>query len=151
MKELVTYDVAIFQAPEVVSLYALNVSPAFIRHHVRRRFEENRYVSDPRVIDMLVQKGRQEYQETLNCWKQTDHILGILLENKQRAPRTFLQKFYEGMLCPCAFMFDLRLIVFVLHQVATRMRYCLPRVGSTSMYRYLSFKALCVIHCIGSL
>ncbi|KAI0744647.1 NADH-ubiquinone oxidoreductase Complex1 subunit [Earliella scabrosa] len=83
-------------APEIVSLYALNVSPAFVRHCIRQHFEQNRYVTDTRVIDVLVQKGRQEYQETMNCWKQLDHIMGILLQPKGRPPRTFLQKFYEG-------------------------------------------------------
>ncbi|KAF8889084.1 hypothetical protein BD779DRAFT_1439538 [Infundibulicybe gibba] len=83
-------------APEIVSLYALNVSPAVIRHSIRQRFEKNRYVTDPRAIDVLLLKSRQEYQETMNCWKQTDHIMGILLQSKDRPQRTFLQKFYEG-------------------------------------------------------
>ncbi|KAI0742786.1 NADH-ubiquinone oxidoreductase Complex1 subunit [Daedaleopsis nitida] len=83
-------------APEIVTLYALNVSPAYIRHCVRQHFEQNRYVNDTRVIDVLIQKGRQEYQETMNCWKQLDHIMGILLQPPARPPRTFLQKFFEG-------------------------------------------------------
>ncbi|GBE87172.1 NADH-ubiquinone oxidoreductase Complex1 subunit [Sparassis latifolia] len=83
-------------APEIVSLYALNVSPAYFRACIRRKFEDNRYITDTRVIDVLVLKGRQEYQETMNCWKLNDHIMGILLQPKGRPPRTFLQKFYEG-------------------------------------------------------
>ena len=84
------------QAPEIVSLYALNVSPAYIRHCIRQQFERNRYVTDPRAIDVLLLKNRQEYQETMNCWKQLDHIMGIMLKPQERTPRTFLQKFYEG-------------------------------------------------------
>ncbi|KAI1789662.1 NADH-ubiquinone oxidoreductase Complex1 subunit [Ganoderma leucocontextum] len=83
-------------APEIVSIYALNVSPTYVRHCIRQHFEQNRYVSDPRIIDVLLQKGQQEYQETMNCWKQLDHVMGILLQPKGRPPRTFLQKFYEG-------------------------------------------------------
>ncbi|KAG5642705.1 hypothetical protein DXG03_002308 [Asterophora parasitica] len=83
-------------APEIVELYALNVSPAFIRHSIRQRFEHNRYVTDPRAIDVLLLKSRQEYQETMNCWKQTDHILGVLLQDRTRPQKTFLQNFYEG-------------------------------------------------------
>ncbi|CCM05900.1 uncharacterized protein FIBRA_08138 [Fibroporia radiculosa] len=83
-------------APEVISLYALPVSVQYFRHSIRKRFEENRYVSDTRVVDVLLLKGRQEYQETVNLWKQTDHVMGILLQETQRPPRTFLQKFYEG-------------------------------------------------------
>ncbi|KAG5653937.1 hypothetical protein H0H81_009294 [Sphagnurus paluster] len=83
-------------APEIVDLYALNVSPAFIRASIRTRFEKNRYVTDPRAVDVLLLKSRQEYQETMNCWKQTDHIMGILLQNNVRPQRSFLQRFYEG-------------------------------------------------------
>ncbi|KAH9943762.1 NdufA6 NADH-ubiquinone oxidoreductase 14.8 kDa subunit [Amylocystis lapponica] len=83
-------------APEICSIYALNVSPAYVRHAIRQRFEEHRYVTDTRAIDVLVQKGQLEYQETMNLWKQNDHVLGILLQPKERSQRTFLQKFYEG-------------------------------------------------------
>src|SRR5882762_3209205 len=67
-----------------------------VRAGVRQLFEKNRFVTDPKVIDVLILKGQQEYQETLNCWKQEPHILGILLENRNRPQQTFLQKFYEG-------------------------------------------------------
>ena len=92
------------KAPEIVSLYALNVTPAYVRHCVRQHFEQNRHVSDTRVVDVLLQKGRIEYQETMNCWKQLDHIMGILLQPKGRPPRTFLQKFYEGSFAVYAFL-----------------------------------------------
>ena len=77
-------------------MYAIPVTAQQYRNAIRRKFEENRYVSDQRVIDVLLLKGRQEYQETMNLWKQTDHVMGILLEDKKRPQRTFLQKFYEG-------------------------------------------------------
>ncbi|RDB23880.1 NADH-ubiquinone oxidoreductase 14 subunit [Hypsizygus marmoreus] len=83
-------------APEIVALYALNVSPAAIRHSIRERFDKNRFVTDPRAIDVLLLKGRQEYQETMNLWKQNDHIMGILLQPQTRPHKTFLQRFYEG-------------------------------------------------------
>lgn len=83
-------------APEICTLFALNVPASQIRAAVRQQFEKNRYVSDPKVIDVLLLKGRQDYQETLNCWQQEPHILGILLEKRDRPQRSFLQKFYEG-------------------------------------------------------
>ncbi|TFK48274.1 NdufA6 NADH-ubiquinone oxidoreductase 14.8 kDa subunit [Heliocybe sulcata] len=83
-------------APSMVDLYALDVRPSQIRHAVRQQFERNRHITDLKVIDVLILKGRQEFQETLNCWKQNDHVLGILLEEKSRPQRTFMQKFYEG-------------------------------------------------------
>ncbi|KAF8346660.1 hypothetical protein F5887DRAFT_960170 [Amanita rubescens] len=83
-------------APEIVELYALNSSPAHIRHSIRERFEKNRYVTDLRAIDVLLLKSRQEYQETLNCWKQKDHIEGIFLAPQHRPQKTFMEKFFEG-------------------------------------------------------
>lgn len=55
-------------------------------------------MTDKKAVDVLLLKGWQEYQETMNVWKQPDHIYGILLEDQgaSRPPRTFLQKFYEG-------------------------------------------------------
>lgn len=87
-----------FQAPEIVSLYGLNVSPQLIRARIRDQFEKNRYVEDLAVIDLLLHKGRQDYQEVMNCWQQEPHILGILLKEPQRQPQTFMQRFLEGEL-----------------------------------------------------
>lgn len=67
-----------------------------MRAVIRQRFEKNRYVSDPKVIDVLIHKSRQDYQEAVNFWKQEPHVLGPLLGNRDRPHRTFLQKFYEG-------------------------------------------------------
>ncbi|KAK0476145.1 NADH dehydrogenase 1 alpha subcomplex subunit 6 [Armillaria novae-zelandiae] len=83
-------------APEIISLYALNVSPAYIRYCIRQRFERHRHVTDPRAIEILLLKSRQEYQETMNCWKLPDQVLGVLLKPQERTKKTFLQKFYEG-------------------------------------------------------
>ncbi|KAF6750332.1 hypothetical protein DFP72DRAFT_910797 [Ephemerocybe angulata] len=83
-------------APEIVSLYALSVSPAYVRHAIRQKFEQFQYATDPRTVDVLLLKSRQDYQETMNAWKQPDHVLGILLENPVRRERGFLEKFYEG-------------------------------------------------------
>ncbi|XP_006455709.1 NdufA6 NADH-ubiquinone oxidoreductase subunit [Agaricus bisporus var. bisporus H97] len=84
-------------APEICTLYALNHSPTYIRHSLRLKFEKNRYVTDQRAIDILIHKSRLELQETMNVWKQNDHVLGILLaHSEEEGPKTFLQKFYEG-------------------------------------------------------
>lgn len=83
-------------APEICALYTLHVSPQYVRQQIRQRFEENRHVTDLRVIDHLLLKGRQEYQETMNFWKQKEHVMGKLLLPRGRPQRTFLQKFYEG-------------------------------------------------------
>jgi NADH dehydrogenase (ubiquinone) 1 alpha subcomplex subunit 6 len=41
-----------------------------IRIKIRQEFEKNRAVTDLSIIDMLLHKNQQEYQETMNCWKQ---------------------------------------------------------------------------------
>ena len=86
------------QAPEIVSLYAIPATPSYVRHCIRQKFEANRHVTDPRAIEVLIHKSRQDLQESLNCWKQTDHVMGILLKVDERPQRTFLQKFFEGTL-----------------------------------------------------
>ncbi|KAH9476888.1 NADH-ubiquinone oxidoreductase 14.8 kDa subunit [Psilocybe cubensis] len=83
-------------APEICGIYALSVSPAYVRHAIRQRFEKNRNVTDQRAIDVLLLKSRQDYQETMNCWKQIDHVMGITLNSQERPKKTFLEKFYEG-------------------------------------------------------
>ena len=52
-------------------------------------------MSDVRVVDRLILRGRQEYQETMNCWKQEPHIMGLLLRAKERPKESFLDKFYK--------------------------------------------------------
>ncbi|KAH7882041.1 NdufA6 NADH-ubiquinone oxidoreductase 14.8 kDa subunit [Phlebopus sp. FC_14] len=83
-------------APEVVDMYGLSVSKSYVRQCIRQKFEANRHITDQRAIDVLLLKGRQDLQETLNCWKQPDHVLGILLKSDKRPERTFLERFYEG-------------------------------------------------------
>jgi len=82
----------------MVTLYAIPATPSYVRRCIRQKFEANRHVTDPRAIDVLIHKSRQDLQETLNCWKQTDHVLGILLKVEERPQRSFLQKFFEGVL-----------------------------------------------------
>ncbi len=94
---IVTIHLHISKAPEVVALYALNISPAYFRHQICAKFEANRHVSDLKTVDILLLRSEQEYQESLNCWKQNDHILGVLLSPVEGRPkRSFLEKFYEG-------------------------------------------------------
>ncbi|KAI0287879.1 NdufA6 NADH-ubiquinone oxidoreductase 14.8 kDa subunit [Russula brevipes] len=81
---------------EICTLYCLDVPPSAVRAVIRQRFEKNRYVSDAKVIDVLIHKSRQEYQETVNFWKQEPHVLGPFLGNRERPHRTFMQKFLEG-------------------------------------------------------
>ncbi|CAO3597022.1 unnamed protein product [Absidia cylindrospora] len=61
------------------------------------QFEQHRYVEDLQVRDVLLAKGQMEYQETMNVWKQNNHIMNYFANDEaEPKPATFLEKFYEG-------------------------------------------------------
>jgi hypothetical protein len=99
-------------------------------------------VSDPKVIDLLIHKSRQDYQETVNFWKQESHVLGPLLNNRDRPHRTFLQKFYEGgFSCPfCIAAVDPLVFPFcIIHQGGTRMLFSLHHPMCNISCIYIDF------------
>ncbi|GAA6036278.1 hypothetical protein JCM8097_006873 [Rhodosporidiobolus ruineniae] len=82
-------------APEVTQLYALNIPASAIRAKVREQFERNRDVTDLGAVDVLLLKGYQDYQETLNCWKMDSHVFRWFSEEElPPRPETFLEAFY---------------------------------------------------------
>ncbi|KAG9000233.1 hypothetical protein FRB95_010549 [Tulasnella sp. JGI-2019a] len=83
-------------APEMVTIHSLTIPPSLIRSRIRAEYERHRFVEDPKVLDILVQKSRQDFQEVMNAWGQESHILGLILKDKTKESKTFLQKFYEG-------------------------------------------------------
>ncbi|WFD21648.1 ndufa6 NADH-ubiquinone oxidoreductase subunit [Malassezia equina] len=81
--------------PEICALYPLDVPPALLRAKIRTMFERNRHITDVAILDVMLHKGYQEYQETVNAWKQTPHIMKWFAEEEAPAkPKTFLEKFY---------------------------------------------------------
>ncbi|WFD25338.1 ndufa6 NADH-ubiquinone oxidoreductase subunit [Malassezia nana] len=75
-----------FQVPEICALYPLDVPPALLRAKIRTMFERNRHITDVAILDIMLHKGYQEYQETVNAWKQTPHIMKWFAE--EEAPGT---------------------------------------------------------------
>lgn len=53
-----------------------------IRAKIRQKFEAQRDIKDLAVSDLLIFKGRQEYQETMNAWKQVPHIMKWFAEEE---------------------------------------------------------------------
>lgn len=52
-------------------------------------------MEDLRAIDVLIFKGRAEYQETINIWKMDTHIMNYFSkEESPPKPRGFLENFY---------------------------------------------------------
>ena len=55
-----------------------------VRAKLRTMFERNRNVRDVAVLDVLLLKAQQEYQETMNAWKQTSHVMKWFTEEEVR-------------------------------------------------------------------
>lgn len=90
-------------AQVVITMYNLEHTPAEVRHMVLLQFRRHAGASDPRIIDMLIQRGEMELQEARNQWKQRGHLMAILQPEVPAAdplvdPEEFFRRFLDGSL-----------------------------------------------------
>jgi len=84
-------------APEIVQLYSVSITPAAIRVKIRQIAEAHQHVEDLEAYDVLLHKWYQDYQETVNFWKQEPHIYSMFKDNLfPPKPKTFMDKFIAG-------------------------------------------------------
>ncbi|KAF2457195.1 putative NADH-ubiquinone oxidoreductase B14 subunit [Lineolata rhizophorae] len=86
-------------APEIQKMYSLNMPVSNIRTKIRQEFERHRYVAQLSAVDVLIMHSHQEFQETLNYWKQLSHVMKYFRaeeDPKGRLPNNFISGFLEG-------------------------------------------------------
>lgn len=66
------------ELPRVLTIYDIDLPTPKARKVIRGFFEGNAYVRDPRVVEMLIEKGYMELEETLLHYKQRPHLIKIL-------------------------------------------------------------------------
>jgi NADH dehydrogenase (ubiquinone) 1 alpha subcomplex subunit 6 len=76
------YRSIIKEMPRVLTIYDIDIPIPKARQVIRGMMEENAYVRDPRVIEMLIEKGYMELEETLLHYKQRPHLMKILKQHE---------------------------------------------------------------------
>ncbi|GAB7322761.1 hypothetical protein MBLNU13_g05337t1 [Cladosporium sp. NU13] len=90
-------------APEIQTMYTLNMPVSTIRTKMRQEFERHRYVSKLKTADVLIYKSHAEFQETLNFWKQLSHVLKYFRaeeDPKATLPKSFIAGFLQNLPLP---------------------------------------------------
>jgi NADH dehydrogenase (ubiquinone) 1 alpha subcomplex subunit 6 len=87
-------------APEIQTMYNMPMPVSAIRTRIRQEFERNRYAKNLPVVDVLLFKSHAEYQEMMNFWKQTTHVMSYFKDENfrgdSRLPSSFMSGFLEG-------------------------------------------------------
>lgn len=82
------------KSPDIVALYSLDVPTSTVKSRIRFEFLKNIQEKDTRIVDRLLFQGRLEFEETMNQWKQKNHVMNYF---DQAAPKqkSFMDDFYS--------------------------------------------------------
>ncbi|KAK0732754.1 hypothetical protein B0T21DRAFT_200712 [Apiosordaria backusii] len=87
-------------APEIQTMYSLPQPVSAIRTRIRQEFERHRFVNKLPIVDILLLQNNADYQETMNFWRQTTHMMNYFKEENFRGekilPANFVSGFLEG-------------------------------------------------------
>ena len=73
----------------------LEISPTLLKSKVRYEFRKNKFVSDPKIVEILLFKGGVELDECLKGYKQPTHVMRMV-EKVELKKLDFLTEFYQG-------------------------------------------------------
>ncbi|KAI2642697.1 complex 1 protein [Xylaria nigripes] len=97
---LTAYRQWIRAAPEIQTMYSVPFPVSTIRTRMRQEFERHRSINKLPVVDVLLTQNNAEYQEMMNFWKQTTHVMSYFesenFRGSNRLPQNFMQGFLEG-------------------------------------------------------
>ena len=71
------YRSIVKELPRVLTIYDIDIPVPEARAGIRSLFQANSHIKDTRVLDMLVEKGYMELEETMLHYKQKPHLLRI--------------------------------------------------------------------------
>ncbi|CAK7268833.1 ndufa6 NADH-ubiquinone oxidoreductase subunit [Sporothrix epigloea] len=88
------------QAPEIQTMYSVPQPVSAVRTRMRQEFERHRFVNKLPVVDVLLFQSNADFQETMNFWRQTNHIMAYFKEESfkkgPKLPSSFIEGFLEG-------------------------------------------------------
>ncbi|RYP62368.1 hypothetical protein DL769_007325 [Monosporascus sp. CRB-8-3] len=97
---LAAYRAWMRACPEIQTMYNIPFPVSALRTRVRQEFERNRFVNKLNVVDVLLMQNNAEYQEMMNFWKQTTHVMSYFntenFRGSDRLPDNFMKGFLEG-------------------------------------------------------
>ncbi|XP_014367310.1 NADH dehydrogenase [ubiquinone] 1 alpha subcomplex subunit 6 [Papilio machaon] len=83
--------------PYILKYFDIPKNQEDCRKKLREYFYRNKFVTDVRVVDILVIKGYMELKEVTHQWQQKGYMMSHWNPSAERAPVTFVEKFLAGV------------------------------------------------------